>query len=473
MKVARRLLAALGAGLALPFFAGCGGGGGGDNGGGPGDNSGIVLGKVISANGGVAPGTQVTQQDGFASTTSLAGGAYRLTSVSPGIDRINASATINNVPYSGTTQVLALPNAIVSNADIYLAPNDAQATVSGTVLDQSGHAIDQARVFLANTNSSSGNISSLVAYTDRNGHYTIYAIPTSVNQYQLAASVPGFQNNTMTITGLQPGEQRSLSTLTLSPSSDQQVSTPTNVAAESFTQPTSSPQPQLAGQTASDISSAYEAVRRLASPQYAKQVTGASAHSVKATRLHSHASGFSNYAIEMDLFFDESVRASLAGFRVYSSADTASVTPYDFLQDPLANIYVDLDPYYTPDRQFNFAVSAVNTDNSETALSPIVSVEPLQRIYLNQPALNAHVSNPVLVSWAGTARAEAYDIYIYNQFPSIQTSPVLTVSNVPSTQSSYTLTQSLSAGSYWVVVAATADSGAEVSATQFVPFTVQ
>ena len=469
----RRWAAALAATLSAISLAGCGGGGGGSSHGGGSLDDSIILGKVISADGNPAPGTQVAVEDAFPHTTSLAGGSFRLTQAPAGIETLLARATINGIHYSGSTQVLAIPHATTSNADIMLSRDDSQATVYGTVLDNGGHAINQARVFLANTNASSGNVSSLVAFTDHNGHFAIYDIPAGVAQYTLTASVLGYQNYTQTVTGLASGEQRTIATIHLNGSSNQSVNTPTGVSAQAFTTPSASPQAQvLKAHSAQDIASAYEAIRRLASPRYATWVTSAP-HSVRAAAHAKSSAAFGDYAIETDVFFDESQRNSLSGFRIYSSEGSAAVTPYDFLQDPLANLYIDLDPGYLPNHTYNFAVSAVNTDGTETALStPVSVVVPLQRIYLDRPAAFGQYSNPIQVAWTTAAGTQYYSIFLYNQFPSIQATPIQSVRNLPATQTSYSFA-ALPVGSYWVVVAATADNGDETSLTQITPFSVR
>ena len=474
MNDSRRRLAGIPAALMLTVIAGCGGGGGGDYGGPPPAPDTIVIGKVVSSDGNPAPGARVTVQYAGSSDTTLAGGGYRLVNVPSGVQRLYATATINGAGYSGTTQVLAVPHATVSNANILIAPNSRQATVDGQVVDNNGRSIEGARVFLANNAPSSGNVMSDVAFTDRSGFFSLQRIPATGANYSLAVSTLGFENLTLNVNGLTAGEHRSLTTIQLSPSFNQGALVPQNVAAEAFTQPGAAPTSELKAHSAQQTASAYEGVRRLASPKYAARIASNAHAASRITSQHvkSKAAGSGDYAIEMDVFFDETSRDSLSGFRIYNSADTNAVTPYDFLQDPLTNIYVDLDPLYTPDRQFNFAVSAINTDGTETQKSPTVSVVPLGRVYLNQPAAFSVHNSPVTVAWTQVNGAQAYDIYVYNQFPSVQTAPVVTVSNIAASQSSQTLT-TLGPGSYWIVVAATADSGAEVSLTQFTPFDVQ
>ena len=476
MNDLRRRLAGISAAMMLTVVAGCGGGGNGfDDGGNPPPSADtIILGKVVSSDGNPAPGANVSVQGSGISGKTLAGGAYRLENIPSGVRRLTATATINGVGYSGTTQVLSVSHAIVSNANILLGRNSQQATVDGQIVDDRGRPFEGVRIFIASSSPSSGNVMSDVAFTDSSGFFSLQRVPADGTNYTLTASTLDFQNFTKAMNGLAPGEHRSLATMQMTPSFNQSNLVPQNVAAESFTTPSSTPTSELKAHTAQQVTSAYDAIRRLASPKYAARIASNShlASSITSQHVKGKASGFGNYAIEMDLFFDETSRDSLSGFRVYSSADTNPVTSYDFLQDPLANIYVDLDPFYTADRQFNFAVSAVNTDQHETAKSPTVSVVPLGRVFLNQPASFSLHSDPVTVSWTQVNGAEAYNIYVYNQFPSVQTSPIVTVSNIAASQSSKTLAP-LGPGSYWIVVAATADAGAEVSLSQITPFDVQ
>ena len=122
----------------------------------------------------------------------------------------------------------------------------------------------------------------------------------------------------------------------------------------------------------------YDQIRRLLSPAYARTANRtAAAHK----RLIAHAAG--DYAIETDLAFTPPAAGSILGYNVYRTEGTTATTgilpteslqPYDQLLDPLANYYTDVTfstntSTTSAGSQYNFALSALNTDSSETALS--------------------------------------------------------------------------------------------------------
>ena len=194
------LLLASGA-LGAALLAGCGGGGGnGNNSGGTtgttgtntvgttGTNTGTlplnadVIGKVTDAQGNGVPGVSIIPDSGGSAAVSLGQGGYRLNNLSGNVvHRITASVQSGSTQYTGSTEVLTQSNLLVSNANILLSPTGRQATVGGTVQNTSGVPIANVRVFLALPNGSTtqaGNYSSLVAFTDANGVYTIPNVPS-------------------------------------------------------------------------------------------------------------------------------------------------------------------------------------------------------------------------------------------------------------------------------------------------------
>ena len=433
--------------------------------------SGLLIGKVVGSDGGPIPGAQVTADEGEQATT-LSQGAFQLTNLSTGIHRIFAQTSVAGVTETGSTEALINSNQTTSNAIVQLSPSNQQITVAGSVTDSFGRSLRDARVFLSvpvSAPASNGDVQSLVAFTDSNGNYQIRNVPLSNPNYSIGASLLGYQNVLTNLGGVSAGQNRTMN-FQLVASTNQSTLTPQNLSAQAFTQPSSvlSPQARTGSHAHAAVASGvYEQIRRALSPAYARAVSGLhSASQIKSLRTQNHVSDFGSYAISMDLLFDESARSSLSGFRVYRADGNAQLTAYDFLQDPLANSFTDLDPTYFADQAYRFAVSAVNTDSNETGLSNTATVTPLGQMLLDQPGQNQAVNNPLTVSWQGVNGATSYAVFVYNEYPTDGSVPLAKNLNLPATARGYTLPGTFTSGDYWVVAAASADSGAEISVSQ-------
>ncbi len=470
---------ALTVGTLVVLTSGCGGGGGsgspatGGNGGTypyPSGGSSIVLGKVVDISGNAVPGASVAADTGQSAAT-LSQGGFRLDGVPAGVRRIRVSTQQNGTTYTGSTQVLSLsasPSLTVSNANVQVSPTGQQATVTGTVRNPDGQPLAGVRVYLgvfvspgtAANNGTDGSVASLVAFADANGVYRLenIPVPTAQSSYTEAASLLGYQNTRVGINNLRPGETRTQDII-LGGASGQTGPTPTNVAAFTFTQPGEAPQAHAVGLSASaSPAAAYEQIRRAVSPAYAQRATGehASAH----TRLKAHATPFGAFAINADVFFDNAQPDSVSGFKIYTSTGNAQLTAYDFLQDPLANVYTDLDPAYVPNQQYNFAVSAVNTTNGESGLSAASAVVPLDGQTLVGPQNGQTTQNPVTVGWNRINGADNYSVFVYPQFPGVGVAGAQY--NANSGANTLTL-PNMASGDYYYVVAGSRGDGSAVT----------
>ena len=489
------LLLAAGA-LGAALLAGCGGGGGNGNSGGGSGNSGSnsgnnsgnnsggvqgsssVIGKVTDVSGNGVPGVSIIPDSGGTGATSLGQGGYRLDNLSGNaIHRITASVTQNGTPYTGSTQVLTESSgSLVSNANILLSPVTSQATVSGSVTDVNGSGLGGVRVYLAVPNN--GNYSSLVAYTDTKGNYTIPNVPINSPAgapVSVAVSTPGYQTKTFTLPALQAGGGYNQSFVLLA-STGTALGVPNVLGVFTATEPTDS-QSGLLRARASASPSVYDHLRRLLSPAYARIADRTPA---AGRRKAAHALG--DYAVQTDVAFDPVTTGSVVGYTIYRSSGTtvptqakdSTNTPiygYDFLQDPLANYYTDLTfstnlNTTSADVQYNFALSATNTDNTETALSPVFSVLPLGPLTLALPTAGETLANPVTVSWSAVTGATKYYVFVYqDQYPSIGTSPVYATSAqtpLAATATSQTLSPLATGHDYYVVVVGAADQNEDL-----------
>lgn len=522
ITTSRSALLLLTAGSAA-LLAGCGGGGSNGNSGGgsttggpgtttgaPGTSTGVpntaqIAGKVTDTNGRGIPGVSISVDVGGQITSTISTGGYRLTNLSGGIaHRVTATATLNGVAYSGSTEVFTQAGSLVSNGNILLSQTNQQATVEGYVKDTSGSPVAGASVYLSvpnvATTSTSGTYSSLIAFTDSTGFYRIPNVPSALPTGSLlvtaASATTTNANATVSQTSVTPGSVFTQN-FTLTASTSATADTPVLGAAMAFTQPldgltTSALQARLASGPLSS-GTVYEALRRTLSPSYAAL---SSRRRTLGKRLVSHAVG-SSYAIETDLAFSPpaATDTSLLGYYVYQTTGTLASHPiteanadfYDALIDPLANYYTDVtastdqnSPSYAAGTTYNFAISALypvttaasGTTTNETPLSSAVTITPLSVLTLNAPTAGATVISPVTISWNPVSNATKYYVFVYAQYPSIDTATAFTSGALPATTTSVAFTQG-GTGTYYVVVVAAADQTETVGATAPITNAVQ
>jgi len=458
-------------------LAGCGGGGGDDNGNNTNDNS--ILGKVVDTSGFGVPGASVLVfvSSGNApvgpQATTLTDGGYRITSLFPGVYTVSAGTMIGGVNYTGSTQAVVTSHSIISNAIIELAPTNQQGIIQGTIMDGNGRGIPGVRVLATvHVQPAQGTTgtSDLLAVTDQNGSYSFPNVPTATVPYTLTATALGYLNGSTTVTTLSNG-QTVTRNIQLTGTGAGNVPAPTNVLAASLTQPSSILTPNVA-QARAATGSVYDTIRKIMSPKYAQWSANRQLAS-HSTRLKPHIGGFGAYAVEADVFFSEPANTNVSGYRIYNSTGAQSLQPYDFLQDPQASLWVDLDPSYVTNTQFNFAVSAIDTtDSIESNLSSTVSFDPLDLEVVTSPVQGQtiHNPNPVAVSWQAVNGATQYGVFIYNVYPSIGATPVASATQLTTTAFN---AGPLPAGNYWALVSAADANSIDVSISQIIQFQVQ
>ncbi len=507
-RVPLLLLGAAGAAL----LAGCGGGGNGNNGSGTGttgiigttSNTGVVgttggggvtvgnasvIGKITDSQGQGQPGVSVIVSGGGIGATSLSQGGYRLDGLNGGaIYTLNAAVTNAGVSYTGSTQVITQSNFLVSNANIILSDSTQQAAVAGIVTSTGGQPVAGVRVFLAlpvpGSSASGGNYSSLLAVTDANGHYVINNVPvTAASGIVVAASAPGFTNATGTLPSLQAGGVYNQN-FTLGASTGRNVNTPSIFAVLSSTEPVNAFGASARQGHAAPSGSVYEAIRRQVSPAWAR-LAGKRSTAGKRRIAHLGALG---YAVETDIGFDNPTQpGSVLNETVYRTQGTASpVTKsdadfYDNLADPLASYFTDLsfpDSTVNPTSanvQYNYALSATNTDGTESPLSQVFSVVPLAPLTLTQPTPGQSSSGTPTISWTQVTGVTSYFVYIYDQFPTIGSTQVFKAEAIPASNNSITLNQPLGGHgiNYYAVVVGVADQTESTDPTTGQPVIVQ
>ncbi|MGI4791753.1 MAG: hypothetical protein ACRYFS_23270 [Janthinobacterium lividum] len=465
------------------------------------NNTSQIVGKVTDVNGTGVSGVSIAVDTGGQITTTISTGGYRLNNLTGNVAHtITASVTQNAIQYTGSTQVFTSPGNLVSNANILLSPTSQQATVKGTVTDSTGSPIAGASVYLAVPNvalaGTSGTYSSLVAFTDSTGFYQIKNVPSSLPAGSLkmtaaaSTTTTAYQNSNATLAQntITPGSV-STQNFTLTASSGTVADVPVVQSINAFTQPTdgltgSALQARLATGTV------YEGLRRKLSPSYASFVSRKRSY---GKRLTSRAVSGS-YAVETDLAFTppSATDTNLLGYYIYQTTGSVTTNPpteaksgtsadfYDSLLDPLANYYTDLTAStdassfsYAGGSTYNFAISSIapapaggTTNILESALSAPITITPLSPLTLSVPAVNATVTTPVTLTWTPVAGATKYYVFIYTQYPTIDTTPIYQ-SSTPLAAGTSTTSVVLTGGSvtYYAVVVGTADETETVGAT--------
>ncbi len=453
------LLLAAGA-LGVALLAGCGGGGGNGNTGGGTTGTGTtgttgtgngtivplnadIIGKVTDVQGNGIPGVTIIPDSGGTAAVSLGQGGYRLNNLSGNaVHRITASVQQGGTQYTGSTEVLTQSGFLVSNANIVLSPATRQASVSGTVLNTSGGPLPGVQVSLAlpsGSAASAGNFSSLIAFTDANGAYTIPNIPSdapSGGPVTITASIPKGQNQTATLGAFQPGGIYNQN-FTLAASTGQALAVPAILSVTTATEPTDSQSGRaIQAHAAGSPAAVYDQIRRRLSPAYAR-TAGRTASAGKRRVAHAVSA---DYAIETDLAFDPPASGSILGYNIYRTEGTTATTGilpteslqvYDQLLDPLANYYTDVTfstntSTTAAGSQYNFALSALNTDSQETPLSAILSITPLGPLTLTKPTQGQTFTLSATLTWGAASGAQRYVVLVYDQYPTVSTSPVYT-----------------------------------------------
>ena len=458
-----------------------------------------IVGKVTDTFGRGIPGVSIAVDTGGQIATTISTGGYRLDNLSAVVHTITAAATIGGIRYSGSTQVALTAGNLNSNVNILLSRVDQQTTVEGSVTDSSGRPVVGASVYAAvptpaiAASGSTGNYSSLVAFTDSTGFYQIVNIPSALppGSLSVTASSPTTANQSVSI------PQNSLTSngiftqnFTLTASTNAVADTPVIVGINAFTQPVDGlVGAALQARLVSGSGSAYEGLRRRLSPSYA---AFAARKRTVGKRLASRASG-NGYAVEIDLGFTPPAATdiNLLGYNVYRT--TGSVTTnspveskadsYDRLIDPLANYYTDLTASsdalgspYAAGTQYNFAISSVassTTPNTsiESAISNVYFITPLSPLTLTAPTASQTVTGPVTISWTPVTGATKYYVFLYSQYPSVDVQP-LTSSPPPFPAGTSSATVTLSGGSatYYVIVVAAEDETETTGTTPVVVF---
>ncbi|MBX7132781.1 MAG: carboxypeptidase-like regulatory domain-containing protein [Fimbriimonadaceae bacterium] len=377
--------------LALTALWGCGGSGSG--GGGGGARTATIAGTVSDINGNPVRGAKVSTRDG--STVTSTSGAYWLDRQRADNLDVKAEIVQNGVRYRGQNVAVTLQDLPTQSVNIVVAPENQLASIRGVVEDRDGARLAGASVFAYDT----GILSSQRTVTNANGEYELFGLVSGLN-YTVVAGGREYRSDVDQVL-LSDGERQTVN-FTLGTPGNPQMEPPQNLSVTSWTSP------RAAARAARDRDVLDNMKRIFDKP--------------KATRKRMSASRLSTRGnfIEVDLEFDPIDSLELLGYGIYRARGNGPFTAIDFLREPLAGYYVDLDEFLRPDSDYTYAVTSLSVmypdfpAQSESDFSneaTVLTLDDLVGIGVNQ--------DPVEFFWDGGSGAETYVVYLFDQFPGI------------------------------------------------------
>jgi hypothetical protein len=371
--------------LAAAVLFGCGGG----SGGGGGAQDAEVSGIVTDFDGAAVRGARVWI-DQFGETDSNSNGSYVLEDVSEGEWKIRAEVTRDGVRYRGENLAQTFPGERAKSVNITVIRESLMMRVFGTVIDNQGFPVRGARVFAMAPNDG-GVFSSTVELTDSDGRFDLDTLMSNVD-YRIVASGLGF-NSDVDVVNVAAGNEVEL-VLALKNPTDPALPAPTGLQGVSWVSPretTRSPQQD----------SAYQNIKRIFDPRTPQ-------------RSLSRDSSGGNY-VEVDLFWDAYPNDDAhIGFGIYRFLEGDQWRPLDFLRDPEAELYIDLDSSLLAFDTASYVVTAISTLEDESADSNTVTVDTLDDL-----ELNTTLQGPLTFRWQSGSGAQTFNVYLFDEYPSI------------------------------------------------------
>jgi len=371
--------------LAAISLAGCGGGEGGSQ------VKGEVAGIVTDANGSPVRGARVFA-DGR-ETFSNASGAFVLSQIGEGDHLIRAEITQGGVEFNGQNVARIFRGDRTRSLNIAVVRRELQARLHGIVRDRFGNRLEGARVYAF------GNaLTASMALTDSSGNYSLRGLMAGVD-YEVMATGRTYSSDLDNV-NLSANEDLEMN-FVLGDGGNPALPAPTNLEAVAWTSPfeiTRGNARQQAG---------LDAVKSLIDPRR------------KRTQGRTTVNG---NQVEVDLYWDPytSNFSNLLGFGIYqATTPSGASTAIDFMRDPYAAFFMDLDDSLREDRTYYYEITALNTQypdtfNSESNFSNRYGVKTLGDLFLN-----SITQGPLTFRWQAALGATTYVVYLFDEFPGI------------------------------------------------------
>ncbi len=390
------VLCAIWAASLLTGLSGCGGGA---------DPNTSLTGVVTDVDGKPVAGARVTVAGGAA--TSLSNGTFVIHGVATGLKTVGATISIQGRNWSGETVVDIVPEEKNRSVNIMVSDNRFHASLSGTVIDPGGYALEGAKVFVG------GPWGSTMAVTDSAGYYEVRKLTPGVT-YTVSCSLAGYVNDERTVS-LSANENRSLSFALGDGSYQGTIPAPQNPAAQAWTIADTVTRAASPKGYVEFLKRTYRARRNLPLTPRAVSATNAA-----RTRVTPDGS-----VIEVDLFWDYRAWDDLFGYAIKrgQSSNPSAVTAV--LRDPLASAFFDADDRLTPDVTYYYTIHCLDTigfpaDGRVGPAGDTVSATPLQPIATTAPGQGDAVLGDPVFRWTPVFGAKTYQVVVWSRFPDLQ-----------------------------------------------------
>jgi hypothetical protein len=399
-------------------LVGCGGGDGG--GGGYYVGVGNVSGVIVDQNGNVVRNAQVSYTNGYGgqiSTTSSSSGAYTLKGLPALNDLIQCQITSNGVTYIGQNLAQLNNGLTTMTVNIMVYPSSLGSSLQGSVGDSFANLLYGASVYAI---PASGKLmSSAYAITDSSGRFELDGLMAGI-PYKIQVNALGYGSVTDVET-LAAGKATTVGYI-LPPATNTTLQPPAGVTAVAYTAPgEATTQPKL--------HNAIEAVKTLIHPNRSK---------MRPMRSKKPTTSAGSNPIEIDVMWTPISNVSLLGFGIYRSNTAATPTNIDFLSDPQASVYEDMNPRLQPGTTYTYGVTTVSTSyngkQGESQLSTLASATPLGPI---TPGTVTASTLPTF-TWQQVAGATGYAVFLFNQYPDIGIADIWDNYANPATGASFT-----------------------------------
>jgi hypothetical protein len=290
------------------------------------------------------------------------------------------------------------PNEVSRSVVLTMVPATMIATLQGSVRDSDGNRLRNARIF-----GNSTGFGSTFTLTDENGNYRLEWLPPNQELF-VQATGPGYVGDIRTVT-LAPGETRTVD-FTVTAADTGGLPAPQNFFAIAVTSPRT-PRNQVSPAVVDKI---LEKLRPETAGKRGR------------TRVESRSS---NSFISVENFWQSVADPSLLGYGVYRGlANQGQMNPLQFLNDPLAGFFADLDDSLQIGTTYRYHVTALSTSypqgpNSESSPSNSALVRPIGELR----ALDVSY-NPLTFRWQSGSGAVGFFVFLYDRFPGPNASPI-------------------------------------------------
>lgn len=374
--------------VSLAILGGCGGF--------TGSKTSTITGTVLDIDNNPVRDARVWTIDSETRTSTA--GTYQLTSNRHGELKVTAEIVKSGVTYRGSNWALNFDNEQTQNVNIVVGPKATNGKIVGVVKDRDGFVLENVPVYAFN-----GAGSASRDFTNSLGEYVLEDVLANVT-YTVSASARTYRSDTENVV-LNPSETRTVNFILGNPGIPG-FDPPENLDAVTWV---SHPDANRSPQENNDV---IKNLKGLFDPRFKSSLA-----LPKGTKLPARGID-PNRLVETDLFWDAIFHDDLLGYGIYRSPGvTTTLSPYDFMSDPLSAYYVDIGP--NPSSTYSYGVTALATlypdfNNTESDLSNVVTARTLDLLDLISPTFS-----PLTFRWLSGSGATEFYVFLFDRYPGI------------------------------------------------------